>query len=865
MAAAAIVGFVEDGRSGTVLDRVKRIVVAGHRPRLRVSWYVAAAMMALSLAVLVGLWRGTKLTVAFAGRLLTPQERIEMIAEINKTHGMVDRQYGQEDKILLSGVVLTHDGRPLTKNASIKVHWERPRHSGSAEIQVGAWDRFGESGAFSYRSEYGSIILLASAEGYAPAFAGPFEAEPGGAVSDIEIVLADGFEGRIKVADDQDNPVAGARLTGGYVYPGGSWHHSIKLTTDEAGLATIEHAASWDLAFQISADGFEFERLNRIKLRPDEVTILRLAKAMATTGVVRSEKTGEPVGGAEIRLLISKSPGTTFSGGQPDGPPDAVADESGRFELNTLRSDSRYLAMVGAPGFGNRFLTSLRAGQSGLEVLLGEKKRIKGRVIGDLERLETASGTPVLRYLNKFGFEDHSNSSAWVTRPVEIRDGIGYFEIDDCWGQGVNIWVDRERFSVDVEKDPLDDVVIDLRPVQARQDMRQVVLRFDVPEGSPGVQGCVRVDYISEVNRGRRLGMTPKWLDIEDGRAACEIPVPGKFKYGIDYHQGKRPVGYWFEEISPIDVEPSDEPLAIDVPLGPAGALYGRILRPDGTAAEEARASLRVVQKPPGIERTADLVISLGGNERRRGTFSASPLPLGGTYAVIAHLDDSWVLSEDVLLDEVNPIRQMEIRFAEGVNVAGRLVYGDGTPARKTVWLGVSIKHGPGSWSADGKKVRPDEDGRFVFEGVNPDMPGYYSIEAEAVPGYRPVRKKLDDLHKPITIQLEKGLHATGVVIDDATGRPVPGVGLWAFWIEDKNGKLQTERLEPEARTNDKGEFLFSNMAKRKYRLHVSSANLANPREEVYITGGQAEPVIVRIKIPERSRLKPRKPQNAKE
>ncbi len=865
VAAAAIVGFVEEGQSGTVLDRVKRIVVAGHRPRLHVSWYVAAAMMALSLAVLVGLWRGTKLTVAFAGRLLTPQERVEMIAEINKTHGMVDRQYGEEDKILLSGVVRTLDGRPLTKNASMKVRWERPRHSGTAEIQVGAWDRFDESGVFSYRAEYGSIILLASDEGYAPAFAGPFEAEPGGSVSDIEIVLTDGFEGRIKVADDQDNPVAGARFTGGYVYPGGSWHHNIKLTTDEAGLATIQHAASWDLAFQISADGFEFERINRIKLRPDEVTILHLTKAMGTTGVVLSEKTGEPVAGAEIRLLISKGPaGTFFSGGQPEGPPDAAADESGRFELNTLRGESRYLAMVGAPGFGNRFLTNLRAGQSDLEVLLGEKKRIKGRVIGDLDRLEKASGAPIVRYVNKYGFEDHSNSSGWATCPVEIQDGIGYFEIDDCWGQSVNIWVDRERFSVDVEKDPLDDVVVDLRPLQARQDVRQVVLKFDVPEGSPGVQGCVRVDYISEVSRARKLGMTPKWLDIEEGRAACEIPVPGKFKYGIDYHQGRRPVGYWFEEISPIDVEPSDEPLVIDVPLRPAGALYGRILRPDGTAAEEARASLSVVQKPAGIERTSDLVNSLGGNERKRGTFSASPLPLGGKYAVIAHLDDSWAVSEDVMLDEVNPIRQMEIRLAEGVNVAGRLVYDDGAPARKMVWLNLSMKRGRSSWSSGGKKVRPDEEGRFVFEGVNPDIPGYYSIEAEPGPGYRPVRRRLDDLGKPVLIELEEGLLAAGVVIDDATGWPVPGVGLWAFWIEDKNGKLRTERLEPEAKTNENGEFVFSNMADRKYRLHVL-ARLADPRDEVFITGGQAEPVVVRINIPERSRLKPRKPQNAAE
>ncbi|MHC4568062.1 MAG: peptidase associated/transthyretin-like domain-containing protein, partial [Planctomycetota bacterium] len=143
---------------------------------------------------------------------------------------------------------------------------------------------------------------------------------------------------------------------------------------------------------------------------------------------------------------------------------------------------------------------------------------------------------------------------------------------------------------------------------------------------------------------------------------------------------------------------------------------------------------------------------------------------------------------------------------------------------------------------------------------VNPDFTGEYYIRAIVAPGYRPVRKEVKDLHRPITIQLEKGLRATGIVIDKKTGWPVPGVKVSAYFVGTVGGKVQSEFLDAEGRTNNKGEFVFSNMAKRSYKLTVSDVRLAEGWGSIQLMGGRKEPVIVYVTIPERSDLKPRKP-----
>ena len=249
--AAPAIGFGQADDKGGMLERVRRIVVVGHRPSLRVSWYVAAMTLLLSLAVLVGLWRGTTMTVALAGKLLTPQQRIDKITEISKEYGFEDREYGPEDELRISGVVRTYDGRPVPEDTYIKLRSHRPSHGLSKGISMSKSGHFTRDGSLNSRIEYGRVSAMVRSKSYAPAFVGPFEAEPGGSIEGIELVLGKGFEGRMKVIDEAGQPIRGAKIVGGYVYRRGGYHHTIKLTTDSNGVATIEHAIAHELGLQI--------------------------------------------------------------------------------------------------------------------------------------------------------------------------------------------------------------------------------------------------------------------------------------------------------------------------------------------------------------------------------------------------------------------------------------------------------------------------------------------------------------------------------------------------------------------------------------------------------------------------------------
>ena len=361
--------------------------------------------------------------------------------------------------------------------------------------------------------------------------------------------------------------------------------------------------------------------------------------------------------------------------------------------------------------------------------------------------------------------------------------------------------------------------------------------------------------------------MTPKWLDIQEGQATCEIPVPAQFQYGIDFRfrEGKRPVGYWFNGIQPLDIPPGDAPYVIDIPVFPAGAIYGKILRPDGSPADQARAGLVIAKQPAIGNEQAISLSNLHGvldNGVDRGTFNATPLPLGGQYAIVAHEDYAFAMSDVFSLDEKNPIVNVNLQLPQGVDVAGRLLDVDGSPARNGVSLHVSINRGEHSWGMSGAQTRPDEDGRFVFQNVNVGPQGECSVRVVGGAGYRPVTHKIEDLRSPVVIQLEKGQRVTGTVLDDVTGWPVPKVEVYAFAVDGPDGQISRswELLEADGRTDEQGRFTFTNMAPSLYSLNVRSANLANPRAPVIVTGGQNDPVVLRILIPQWSDLKPRQP-----
>ena len=121
-AAAAMIAFGEKADDGHMLDRIQRIVVTGHRPRMRISAAMTLAMMAAAAVLLIGLWHGARAGVELAGRILTPAERIEKMAEIAKTHGQpaYDPQADRERPTRRSRARhrCAWDGLPLPTNAS---------------------------------------------------------------------------------------------------------------------------------------------------------------------------------------------------------------------------------------------------------------------------------------------------------------------------------------------------------------------------------------------------------------------------------------------------------------------------------------------------------------------------------------------------------------------------------------------------------------------------------------------------------------------------------------------------------------------------------------------------------------------------
>lgn len=858
LAAAALIGLADGRGSGQMLDRIRRIIIAGHRPKLRVSWPAAVAVIMLSVLGLIALQCGTDLAVALAGRVLTPEERIETISAISKDYGFDGGTYGEEHEVMVSGIVRTYDGGPLPRYPHLLVRSERPSHSASTSISLSKDNQPEGTATFRHRAEYGRIYVMADADGYAPAFAGPFDPEPAETVEEIELVLREGFPGRILVVDEGGRPVEDAKIVGGYTYPDdGSYHHTIKLTTDSDGLAKLEHAAEHPATLQIDRDGFEPEQVKGLLFKPHETTEVTLRAAVPATGIVRSETTGDPIPGANIRVMLSRIGNHSYGENGMHGEPEAITDADGRFGLTALRGDREYLILVRAEGYGHRYVSGVRAGQDRIEVELGPRKAIHGTITGDLDRLrEGKDGTPQVSFWNNYRLGNHSSSDSHETCPVRIRDGVGLFEISDFYGQTVHISAGGKRVSVDVTNDDLENVLIELSP--EKDIRRDVVLVFGVPEGSPPMQGGIRIDTIQEGDRGYK----PDWLEVVDGRARCRVPVPCRFKYGVDYHRGKRPVGYWIKESDPIDIPAGEEPFTIEVPVHPAGAIYGKILQPNGAVAANASASLLVTRRPEIVgSGLHDLGNALYGPGLDRGRFNATPLPLGGEYVIVGSLNNYFRIAGPLLLDRAHQIVPQDITLGEGIPLRGRLLDFDGAPARDLVRLRVRVKLGQANWSTNPDEVRPDENGWFVFENVNPEFAGRYSFSVEVRPGYRPARLEVEDLRRAQVIRLERGRRLAGVVIHDATGRPVPRAEVYAYYHETKGEGYEFESLDAESPTNEQGEFVFSNMAARQYRINVRSANLAAPSRFVTATGGQDEPVMVRITIPEHSNLEPAPPQ----
>ena len=856
------VAFGKQNDNSGLLERVKRIVSTDHRPGLKVSWHIAAITLILSIATLAALWQGTNMTVAFAGKLLTPQERINKITEIeNSQFIMEDREYTKEDRITLSGKIRTIDNEPLSDDTYIGIRYEQPNVGGNTGFYLSNRPNsvFSPDGNFSVQTDYGLIWFQIESKEYATLFAGPFKTEPGGEIKNLEFVLEKGFTGKIQVISDNNEPVKGVNLSGGYQHITGTVKNNIKLTTDDNGFATLEHAANANITLEAKEDGYETTTFKDIKLIEDSPFILKLRKAKPTTGVVLSKVTNKPVSGANIRLIRSNK----YSYGQRGAPLLATTDDTGHFTINTLNKDSNYILSIDEPDYAYKLLYDISAGQENLEVYLTDKFNIKGTITGPLEKLEKKNDEYIIHYSVGILYEQSGYWDASKYAQVEVRDGKGYFEINDLYGNRVKIDQKGYEKTLDIENEPVREVVIDLSDKAAdtleEYKQRQVVIKFDYPKGYPAPEGIFKLRYIDP--NYSTISYKNNDIKIIGGQGMLEVPTPGKIAY-----ENEGISGYWFGEKFDIKVPYEEEPFVLTIPAVPAGLIHGEIFNADGTKANNVLVSVVAVKKSPLMGDNSSLNVEgkdSAGPDELDSKYVLSPLPLEGQYIVIAYKGFSYILSEPIELDEATPIRQLDMKLPEGKDFIVKVTDENGKPVNKgtiTFSYNTPWNHGFGFETRN-----INNDGEFKITNLNPDVPGNYSITINKVPGCRPKIYTLDNFDGLSEIKLEKGYVVKGRVIDDKTGWPIPDVEVYAL-PEDYSTPEPTTYLDAEQKTDKNGQFIFSNMAQHKYNLSTRTSRKYMNGTFYYgslpatATGGQEEEVVIRVVLPDSSRFKPRKP-----
>lgn len=106
----------------------------------------------------------------------------------------------------------------------------------------------------------------------------------------------------------------------------------------------------------------------------------------------------------------------------------------------------------------------------------------------------------------------------------------------------------------------------------------------------------------------------------------------------------------------------------------------------------------------------------------------------------------------------------------------------------------------------------------------------------------------------PVTITLEKGHILECAVLDAETGRPIPGVQLYAHPLDRQGEPLYS--YKPEGRTAADGTTRFSNLAGRDFQINDRNGLKWDKEKGKLHIPSQNKPLVIEATLPEGSRLK---------
>ena len=828
------------GESGSLLNRIKRIVRPNDRPAISAPWYGAIAAIVGAFIFLGVLRAGADVAVTTAQSLLTPAQRIDKIAEVRQSQ---TPSLDPSQMIEVSGTVHSADGSPLPVH-EVWTFLITPNAGTSGSIKIS------HDGTFSGKMKPGEISLMLNPKGFAPTFAGPFTPDADGMIPPVQMVLQRGFTATIRVVDPSGKPIAGAKVKSVFIehFEAGQQTH----TTAADGIISLANSTSQiPIQLDVTADGFEFER-QTVPLAEGQITTVILPISKPTTGTVVDSATGLPISGATISWVQRKGFADEMHpphySNYESPPVIATTGHNGKFALTTLRSDCEYVMWVSAPNHGSELFEGIHPGQLDLTWKLGPPRMIRGRITGDLSKLPAK---PIVEYSFMLHLPGTDYGYAGSLK-VAIANGVGTFEFPDPPPAQITLSLSGKRITVDTANiPPLIEINLDRQSQTAQPAVakRTVLLKFDLPKDAPPPRGTLRIIPLDpDIN----AYMTPDDIPVHDGQVRYEAPAPGKIAY-----QGQDLLGYWILDKQGIDVPPGTDPLEVHIPVIPAGAVHGTLCNADGTPQSSYFfVSIVEVAKSPALGNQFAAYQTFNSRDGT-GNFFISPLPLDGAYQFVAVSGSQITWSPILSIDAKNPIQNVALKFVDGKPLRATIFDPDGHPQPSLkVSLSARLTHG-GSYGIGQQST--DGNGTVLFEHVNPDVDCTYVLQLRPRGDYanQDVPVKIDG--NPVKVNLTKGYALHGQVINVKTGKPMANatVSAWPQGPQSIPERIQT--------VSDKdGKFAFTNLDQENYQLQVDGTieadaiiehtpggttqfSYPNGVHPIVARGGQMDPIIVRV------------------
>ena len=828
--------FAGKGGKGSLLGRVRRLISPQAIPEMRLRWPVLFGWTAVIAVMLIAFQVGS-IGVA---KVLTAEERIREIEAVGEVYPQPSlerkEEFGRPDKdqeFEISGVLRGPDGSvPVGR---IPIH--SFSISGTSSIMASA--RAGSDGNFTASVRKGKAELLFEPENYAPFEfdLGQFDADRTG----LEFILSEGFVGKLRFVDaESGEPLSGVELKTS-VNAGRVQGFPKDRVSDEEGIVIVKHMSELPLKIEASLSGYGEGLWEKVSLEPGLIEELTLSPTEPLRIEVLSAEDGELLGDVSLRMVFRFSTGLNQSLDK-SGPVIATSGEEGDLVATSLGAGSVYYFFVEKEGYESAFIGPLGAGGS-TSVELRKSRPIRFEITGlpptqsEVEvtlsqSLETPSlSSGIGRETVSSPVVDGGATILWsppVRVPVRMKVADQQLSFSpEEWESGpiaIAFSTSADQPNVDQSSEPT---------VQ----LGMLEIRIRTPEGDPEAQGKLVVEYIENGDiKGKVRRMKKRVLGLREGVASLKVPYPNRI--GI---QPEGLIGYWIDPVRSHEI--SEPGATITVDAVPAGAIYGSVLEENGDPADSLLIGVFRRQKADE-NRSSNIGVEVKnsatqGDEQNR--FLASPLPLGDQYVISVSRGFTYLFSKPVRLDEGSPLKELVLTLPEGIPVEGRVVRPDGTPAALQL-MSFFIEADGGHGFARGGVIT-DGDGRFVIDGVNPEVRGKTYLEIEDVEGCQPKRWEINFGKSRQEIQLASGREVSGRVLDAATGKAVVGAEVyasrepyvpdaWPSWF--KGGK-----------TDAQGRFIFTNLPQGNFRINTR----AGKGGEVEVQSGAGEEAVLTVEL----------------